>query len=85
MPYWYDMLATLGQYPKCDLNLPGLGLTLDYSPGTVVGLLGMVLEHEVTGFKGERLCYAYFMRDRVHEWAKVSSGTWMNMKHYEVE
>ncbi|KAF8264121.1 hypothetical protein EI94DRAFT_1703474 [Lactarius quietus] len=44
----------------------------EYGPGTVVGLLGATLEHKVPSFDGERVCYAYFMRDNVHEQAKVS-------------
>jgi hypothetical protein len=65
------------------LDLPGLGLSLDYGPGTVVGLSGMMLEHEVSGFKGDQVCYAYFMKDNVHEWAKVPGGTWMKTDYYE--
>jgi hypothetical protein len=81
--HWYDLLASLGPYQKCNLDLPGLGLSLDYGPGTVVSLSGMMLEHEVSGFKGDRVCYAYFMKDNVHEWAKVPGGTWMKTDYYE--
>jgi len=80
---WYDLLATLGNYQNCNLELPGLGVSLEYGPGTVVGLSGMLLEHTVPSFEGERVCYAYFMRDKVHEWAKVSGYTWMNISSYE--
>jgi hypothetical protein len=83
MPHWYDMLVALGQYQNCDLKFPGLEVSLEYGPGTIVGLSGMVLEHEVASFKGNRVCYAYFMKDSVHEWAKARPGTWMNTKHYE--
>jgi hypothetical protein len=85
MHHWYDMLVTLGKYKKCNFELPGLGLTLKYGPRTVVGFSGMVLEHEVKKFTGERVCYAYFMRDSVHEWAKVRPGSWMNTKYYSSE
>jgi hypothetical protein len=81
--HWYDLLATLGPYQKCNLNLPGLGLSLDYGPGAVVGLSGMMLEHEVPRYEGERVCYAYFMKDNVHEWAKIPGGTWMKTDYYE--
>ena len=83
MHHWYDLLVTLGRCQECNLNLPGLGISLEYGPGTVVGLSGMVLEHEVSDFEGERVCYAYFMRDSVHEWAKVRPGTWMNTEYYK--
>ena len=68
---WYDILVTLGRYQSCDLNLPGLGITLEYGQGTVVGISGMVLEHEVPEVEGDRVSYAYFMKDNVHKWAKV--------------
>jgi hypothetical protein len=80
---WYDMLVTLGTYRNCNFELPGLGITLEYGPGTVVGLLGSVLEHAVPSFEGDRLCYAYFMRDNVHEWANVPAGDWMSTEYYE--
>jgi len=34
------------------LKLPGLGISLEYGPGTVVGIAGKVLEHEVPSFDG---------------------------------
>jgi hypothetical protein len=80
---WYDLLVTLGRYQNCNLELPSLGISLDYGPGTVVGISGMVLEHEVPEVEGDRVCYAYFMRDNVHEWAKVPGSSWMDTKHYE--
>lgn len=81
--HWYDILATLGSYRDCNLELLGVGITLEYRPGTVVGLLGCVLKHAVPSFEGDRVCYAYFMRDNVHEWAKVPASDWMYTKYYE--
>jgi hypothetical protein len=81
--HWYDMLATLESYQNCTLELPGLGISLEYGPGTVVGILGSVIEHAVPGFEGDRVCYAYFMRNNVHEWVKVSTSDWMYAKYYE--
>ena len=68
---WYGLLVTLEHYQNCNLELQGLGLLLEYGPGTVVGFLGSAMEHEVSHFDEERVCYAYFMRDNVHEWARV--------------
>ena len=80
---WYDMLATLGAYRSCNLELPGLGISLEYGPGTVVGISGNVLEHAVRSFEGDRVCYAYFMRNNVHEWASVPVSDWIYTKYYE--
>ena len=80
---WYDILATLGAYQGCNLKLPGLGISLEYGPGTVVGISGKVLEHAVDDFTGDRVCYAYFMRRNVHEWANVPCSDWMKSNYYE--
>ena len=71
---WYDILATLGSYRRCDLELLGLGISLEYGPGMVVGLSGSMLEHVVPSFEGDRVCYAYFMRNNVHEWANIPAS-----------
>jgi hypothetical protein len=64
----------LGRYQKCNLHMPGLGLFLDYGPDTVVGLSGMALEHAVPKVRGERVCYAYFMRNDVHVWVGAKAN-----------
>ena len=65
------------------MELPGLGISLEYGPGTVAGISGYALEHAVPGFEGDRVCYAYFMRNNVHKWAKVPGSDWMHTKYYE--
>ena len=80
---WYDMLAMLGAYRNCNLELLGLRISLEYGPGMVVGISGNVVEHVVPSFKGDRACYAYFMRNNVHEWASVPVSDWMYTKYYE--
>lgn len=80
---WYDLLISLGRYQNCNLELPGLGVSLDYRPGTVVGLSGMVVQHSVKNCRRDRVCYAYFMRDNVHEWAGVPVKDWMKTTYYE--
>jgi len=81
--HWYDLLITLGCYQNCKLELPGAGLSLDYHPGTVVGISGMMLEHQVSEFDGDRVAYAHFMRNNVHEWAGIPGGDWMKTEYYE--
>jgi len=82
---WYDILATSGRYEGCTLELLSLGISLEYSTGSVVGILGKVLMHEVRTFEGDRVCYAYFMRNNVHEWARVPGSDWMYTKYYKSE
>jgi len=61
---WMDLLATVGPYTKGILELPGLGLEFEYGPGTVVGVSGRAIRHGARS-NGERLCFAYYMRENV--------------------
>jgi len=80
---WYNILVTLGSYRNCNLELLGLGVSLEYGPGMVVGILGKVLQHVVPYFEGDRVCYAYFMRDSVLKWANVPCSNWMKTSYYK--
>ncbi|KDQ53081.1 hypothetical protein JAAARDRAFT_137875 [Jaapia argillacea MUCL 33604] len=64
---WYDLLATVGPYPDAVMALPGLGLRLRYGAGMVVGFSGILLRHCVPANDSDRICYIYYMRDKVHE------------------
>ncbi|KAA1478924.1 hypothetical protein DENSPDRAFT_788575 [Dentipellis sp. KUC8613] len=63
---WYDILASVGTYEELSLHLPGLGLAIDYSPGTVVALLGKLLLHSVPRCTPDRVCYAWWFRENIH-------------------
>ncbi|KDQ50179.1 hypothetical protein JAAARDRAFT_114171, partial [Jaapia argillacea MUCL 33604] len=62
---WFDLLATVGLYGYAEMELRGLGLWFRYTPGTAVALSRYIVKHGVSESDGERVCYAYFMRDRV--------------------
>jgi hypothetical protein len=80
---WYDILATFGDYKDGRLELPNLGIRLEYNPGTVVGLAGRVVRHGVAHCTGNRVCLAYYMRDTVHERAGIQAPGWMNGSVYD--
>lgn len=79
---WYDMLLTLGRYADGILKMPDLGATFAYAPGTVMLLPSKCLRHAVPPVVGERVCYAWFMRDNVLERLGVSVTQWPNHKLY---
>jgi len=68
---WFDLLATVGEYQDCFLNIPTLGVQLEYSLGTVVAFSGRLLRHGVIEEGGDRCCLAYYMRDNIHNWLGV--------------
>lgn len=66
-PLGFDLLSTFGSYTGGVLSLPTIGITCDYNPGTVTGLMGKILTHGVRAVDGERFCIAQFVRPGVFE------------------
>ena len=83
-PEWYDLLLSYaGPRARPLLSVTDLGLHLKYSSGTVVAFCGMILEHQVLSWgKGDRVCYAHFMRESVRERLDVPPAGWVNQDIY---
>jgi hypothetical protein len=85
-PEWYDLLANyadedVGAAPH--LLIKDVGLDLKYSSGTVVGLCGSILEHEVRHWgAGDRVCLAHFMRESVRKRLDVPPAGWVTQSMY---
>jgi hypothetical protein len=65
---WYDILANMGTHPAIPFSIPGICARLTYRPGTVVALCGRLLAHQVPPTSGDRVCYAWYMRDTVRSY-----------------
>lgn len=83
-PEWYDTLVSYSDKDaKPQLLLEDLGLELRYPTGTVVGFCGTILKHEVRAWgKGDRICFAHFMRESVRERLNVPPAGWVYQKDY---
>lgn len=82
-PPTYDLLVSGGTHVFCDLNLPDIGTSLPYGPGTMVGLCGKVLRHSVMSWAGgERICSAHFMKDNVHNRLGEARPDWSCLSDY---
>jgi hypothetical protein len=83
-PEWFDLLlnySSIGN--RAQLLIKDLGLNLDYSSGTVVGLCGSIFQHEVRSRgKGDRVCYAHFMRESVRKRLDVHPAGWVKRSQY---
>lgn len=83
-PAWFDTLLSYsetGSTPR--LFIQDIGLDLDYSGGTVVGLCGTVFQHEVQDWGiGDRVCYAHFIREAVRERLNVPPAGWVDRHSY---
>ena len=79
----YDLLVSAGTHTDCDLHLPDIGARFRYLPGTIVGISGKVLRHEVPDWHGgERICCAYFMKDAVHGRLELPRPPWPCLTDY---
>lgn len=83
-PEWYDMLVShTGPAARPLLSVTDLGLHLKYSSGTVDALCGTVLKHQVLSWgKGDRACYAHFMRESVRKRLDVQPAGWVYRDTY---
>jgi hypothetical protein len=81
-PQHYDVLVSTGKHMNTSLKIPELGLSFSYSAGTLVSFCGKILFHEVAGWKGERVCFAHFVKDTVHERLELRRPTWPKVQDY---
>jgi hypothetical protein len=62
-PTDYDLLVSSGTHKGCVLNIPDIGLTVNYLPGTAVLFIERILRHGVVEWEdGERICQACFCK-----------------------
>jgi len=82
-PACFDILLACGDYSDAKFELPDVGGRFLYTPGTVVAVCGKVLRHAVYGWRGgDRVCYAHFMRDNVHNRLGVKRSGWSSLHRY---
>ncbi len=82
-PEWYDLLTGIAEGSLPQLMVNDLGLELAYYRGSVIGLCGNVLEHQVKAWgNGDRVCYAHFMWEAVRERLGVVPAGWVMQSTY---
>ena len=82
-PSCFDLLIGGGTHTECNLDIPDLGATFSYLPGTAIALTGRVLRHGVRKWGGgERICFAHYMKDLVHNRLKLQRPDWTCIQDY---
>ena len=86
-PEWFDLLLNYsGMGNRAQLLIKDLGLTLEYSTGTVVGFCRSILQHEVRSWgSSDRVCYAHFMQESVRKCLDVPPGGQVNCSLYNLD
>ena len=81
---WYDILFSAGTYKDAYLDVPDLGASFRYKPGTVIAICGRLLRHGVKSWEGgNRMCLAYFMRNNVLHRQGIQSAGWVEAALYQ--
>jgi hypothetical protein len=80
-PQWLDLLIAVGEYKHGRFELPGIGLTLKYDPGTAVAFSGKIFRHGAHCV-GDRACIAFYMRDNVLDRLGLPVGKWLQGSQY---
>ena len=73
----------VGNYTGLDFAIPTIKHWLQYDPGTVIALLGQMLEHGVSQVEGEWGVLSYYMQDNAHEYIDVSCCNYMKYAMWE--
>lgn len=79
---WYDCLTTIGGDSDMEMHWPALGVSLAYRSGTSVLFSGYTIAHTVSKSESERVCFAHYMKDNVHETFGIADPGWMDLHTY---
>jgi hypothetical protein len=63
----YDLLVTLRGDETSSLHLPSMGLWMAYRTSTAVLFSGYAVPYSIVPLEAEWVCFAYYMKDNVHE------------------
>ncbi|KAG1793250.1 uncharacterized protein HD556DRAFT_1238066 [Suillus plorans] len=70
-PEAFDILTSIGNYRHAVMHLTNLGIDLVYTPGVMVSYSGRLVRHGIRVDDGDRIVWAWFLRDSVHNYART--------------
>ncbi|KAF8124771.1 hypothetical protein EV363DRAFT_1177495 [Boletus edulis] len=70
-PQFLDHLLTVGHYENVDMYMPSFKRILSYPPGSMLAFSGQRVIHGVPMTQKDRACFAWYMRERVHQGMNV--------------
>lgn len=73
----FDIVASTGNYTGGRMNFPTLPLDFQLPPGSIIGLAGHMLKHSVEKYEGDRISFAWFIKDRVFAHVEAPQVTWV--------
>ncbi|KAG2056543.1 hypothetical protein BDR06DRAFT_1005845 [Suillus hirtellus] len=67
----YTGVAIMCGYDHGVMQLTNLGIELTYDPGVMVSYSGRLVRHGIQVAEGDRIVWAWFMRDSMHNYART--------------
>ena len=71
-----DVIATVGDFKGGHIHLTNSPYDFRQSPGSVLALASRVFEHEVMPYEGNRISFAWFVKDALYQWAHIPEIPW---------
>ena len=71
-----DALTAIGEYSGGHIRLCNGPFEFLQPPGSVLALSSRIFEHEVTAYEGNRISFAWFVKDAIYQWAKRPQIPW---------
>lgn len=75
----FDILTSVGNYSNARMSMPSLQLEFRYDPGCMIAFSGRIVSHGVHAVEGDRIAWAWYMRDAVHDYAGIPSCGWARL------
>ncbi|KAG2029980.1 hypothetical protein BDR03DRAFT_846810, partial [Suillus americanus] len=66
IPKCFNILTSVGNYLNARMSMPSLQLEFRYDPGCMIAFSGRIVRHGVLAVEGDRIGWAWYMRDAVH-------------------
>ncbi|KAG2030065.1 hypothetical protein BDR03DRAFT_879264 [Suillus americanus] len=73
IPEYFDILTSVGNYLNARMSMPSLQLEFRYDPGCMIAFSGRIIRHGVHAVDGDRIGWAWYMRDAVHIYSGILS------------
>ncbi|KAG1901136.1 uncharacterized protein F5891DRAFT_1187832 [Suillus fuscotomentosus] len=70
-PEGFNILTSIRSYRQAMMHLINLGIDIAYDPGVMVGYSGRLVRHGVRVDEGDRIIWAWFVRDSIHNYTRT--------------
>ena len=71
-----DLIATLGEFKGGHMHIANCPYDFQQPPGSIFAFSAHMLQHQIESYEGNRISFAWFMKDAVFQYAKVEQIPW---------